>query len=396
MRGHTVQQVWQHDPTLYAPPRYRRACGYEAFIPNPVRPDEFELPSSLAATLLEVDQRVRALNGLPETTLASLSRLLLRTESIASSKVEGMQADARALARAEARRREGRSIARQVSEIIANIDAMEAAVQQTADTPRLTPDDLREIHAVLMERDVTHRSAGRVREDQNWIGGNDYNPCGAAYVPPPPEHVSGLLENLCEFCESEEVPPLLQTAVAHAQFETIHPFDDGNGRTGRALVQALLRRRGLTPRAVPPVSVAFSNDRDRYIEGLVEFREGRVAEWVDFFASATARAADLAIHYHELIGDLQDFWRGRLHETDNPRTDAAAWAIIDALPAYPVVTVADAVNATGRSQPAVNQGFDQLEHAGVLTPLGQRRRYRAWEPTGLLDLIGNLEAGQTS
>ena len=281
-----------------------------------------------------------ALNGLTPATLSSLSRLLLRTESIASSKVEGMQTDARALALAEAQRRAGRSVGQQVSEIIANIDAMEEAVQRTADARDLSVADLCEIHAVLMERDITRRSAGKLREagDQNWIGGNDYNPCGADYVPPPPEMVHGLLENLCAFCESEELPPLFQAAIAHAQFETIHPFDDGNGRTGRALVQALLRRRGLAPQCVPPVSVALSQRRDAYIQGLMEFREGRVTEWVTFFASATARAANLAIHYHELIGDLQDFWRRRLRETDRPRADAAAWAIIDTLPAYPALT----------------------------------------------------------
>ena len=395
MRGHTVRRVWKHDPTLYAPPRYRRACGYESFIPDPLREDEFDFPADLAATLSEVERAVVALNGLTPATLSSLSRLLLRTESIASSKVEGMQTDARALALAEAQRRAGRSVGQQVSEIIANIDAMEEAVQRTADARDLSVADLCEIHAVLMERDITRRSAGKLREDQNWIGGNDYNPCGADYVPPPPEMVHGLLENLCAFCESEELPPLFQAAIAHAQFETIHPFDDGNGRTGRALVQALLRRRGLAPQFVPPVSVAFSQRRDAYIQGLMEFREGRVTEWVTFFASATARATHLAIHYHELIGDLQDFWRRRLRETDRPRADAAAWAIIDTLPAYPALTVADAVEATGRSQPAVNLGVAQLERAGVLTPLGQSRRYRAWEPTGLLDLIGNLEAGET-
>ena len=336
-----------------------------------------------------------ALNGLMPATLASLSRLLLRMESIASSKVEGMQTDARALALAEAQRRAGRSVGQQVSEIIANIDAMEQAVQRTADARDLSAADLCEIHAVLMERDITRRSAGKPREGQNWIGGNDYNPCGADYVPPPPEMVHGLLENLCTFCESEELPPLFQAAIAHAQFETIHPFDDGNGRTGRALVQALLRRRGLAPQFVPPVSVALAQRRDAYIQGLIEFREGRVAEWVTFFASATARAADLAIHYHELIADLQSFWRRRLQETESPRADAAAWAIIDTLPAYPALTVADAVEATGRSQPAVNLGVAQLERAGVLTPLRQSRRYRAWEPTGLLDLISNLEAGET-
>ena len=396
MRGRAVRRVWRHDPTLYAPPRYRRACAYETFIPDPLQHKDFALPSDVAATLSEVERKVLALDGMPPTTMASLSRLLLRTESIASSKVEGMQADARALALAEAQRRAGRSVGRQVSEIIANIDAMEEAVQRTADARRLSPNDLLEIHAILMERDVTGRSAGKLRDSQNWIGGNDYNPCGADYVPPPPEAVGDLLANLCEFSDSEEAPPLLQAAIAHAQFETIHPFDDGNGRTGRALVQALLRRRGLAPHFVPPISVALSNLRDAYIRGLVGFREGQVAEWVTFFASATARATDLAIHYHGLVVDLQEFWRRRLRETENPRSHAAAWAIIDTLPEYPALTVADAVKATSRSQPAVNQAFGQLERAGVLAPLSQSRRYRAWEPTGLLDLISNLEAGETS
>ena len=396
MRGHTIRKVWRHDPTLYAPPRYRRACAYETFIPDPLHHEHFTLPSEVAATLSEVERKVLDLDRMPSTTMASLSRLLLRTESIASSKVEGMQADVRALALAEAQRRAGRSVGRQVSEIIANIDAMEEAVQRTADAPKLSPAGICEIHAVLMERDVTRRSAGKLREGQNWIGGNDYNPCGADYVPPPPEAVGDLLENLCEFSESEEVPPLLQAAVAHAQFETIHPFDDGNGRTGRALVQALLRRRGLSPRFVPPISVALSSLRDAYIQGLVGFREGQVDEWVTFFGSATGRATDLASHYHGLVVDLQEFWRRRLRETESPRSHATAWAIIDTLPEYPALTVADAVEATGRSQPAVNKAFSQLESAGVLAPLGRSRRYRVWEPTGLLDLIGNLEAGQTS
>ena len=161
------------------------------------------------------------------------------------------------------------------------------------------------------------------------------------------------------------LPPLLQAALAHAQFETIHAFDDGNGRTGRALVQVVLRRRGLAPAFVPPVSVVLSQRRERYIEGLVAFREGRVAEWVSLFAAATAQAALLAQRYGELVADLQAHWRGRLRETVNPRADASSWAIIDALPAHPVVTVAAAVESIG----ANDAGGQQRDGAA-----GARRR----------------------
>ncbi len=396
VRGRLVRQSWRHDPTFYAPPRYRRSCSYESFIPEPLdlSGHEFELPTDLAATLSEVEAGITALNNDVRPGLSSLSRLLLRTESIASSKVEGMQADARALAMAEARLRLGRSVGAQAREIIANIDAMEQAVQRAAEADIFSLDDLRQIHAALMNRFPASRRAGQLRDSQNWIGGNDYNPCGADYVPPPPEEVVPLLENLCEFAESDLFPPMMQAAIAHAQFETVHPFDDGNGRTGRALVQVVLRRRGVAPQVVPPISVVLSLRRDSYINGLVAYREGRWVEWITTFAAATAQAASLAIQYGDLVQDLLEFWAARLRHTSNPRADAAAWLVLQALPAYPAITVSDAVLATGRSQPAVNAAFSQLEEAGILTPLGRSRRNRAWEPQGLLDLIIAIESGE--
>lgn len=364
-------------------------------MPRPLAGDAFELPGQVFSRVSEAEQLVAELNRSAGPELAALARLLLRTESIASSKVEGMQADARQLARAEARCRAGRGIGHQAAEIIANIDAMELAVKQAASAERLRPADLCAIHEALLARSPSWSDAGRLRNSQNWIGGNDYNPCGADYVPPPPEEVAPLLDDLCRFCNADDLSPLLQAAIAHAQFETIHPFGDGNGRTGRALVQALLRRRGLAPEFVPPISVALwqPQRRERYIAGLTMFREGRVAEWITIFAEATAQAAHAARRYGSLLVDLRGFWRARLRDTVNPRSDAAAWAIIDILPAHPVVTVVTAVEATGRTPPPVNAAMAQLERAGVLTPLGESRRNRAWEPEGLLDLIIELESG---
>lgn len=396
MRGRLVRRTWRHDPTLYAPPRYRRACAYESFIPRPLAGDAFDLSGHAFSRVSEAEQMVVELNRSAGPELAALAPLLLRTESIASSKIEGMQADARQLARAEARRRAGRGIGHQAAEIIANIDAMELAVQQAASAERLTPDDLRAIHEALLAKSPSWSDAGRLRDSQNWIGGNDYNPCGADYVPPPPEEVAPLLDDLCQFCNDHDLSPLLQAAIAHAQFETIHPFGDGNGRTGRALVQALLRRRGLAPEFIPPISVALwqPQRRERYIAGLTMFRKNQVAEWITIFAEATAQAAQAARRYSDLLVDLRSFWRARLRETVNPRSDAAAWAIIDILPAHPVVTVAMAAEATGRTPPPVNSAMTQLEQAGVLIPLGESRRNRAWEPEGLLDLIIELESGE--
>ena len=393
MPGAYIRKIWRHDPALYAPARYRRACGYDAFVPGRLAELAVDLSGDVAGILSDAENAIADLNGRAGPELAPLARLLLRTESIASSKVEGMQSDARTLARAEANRDTGRNIGRQAAEIIANIDAMEWAVEEAAGAEWVTPRGLQDIHRILLANDERQKP-GELRNEQNWIGGNDYNPCGADFVPPPPEGVPSLIDDLCAFCNDDELPPLLQAAIAHAQFETIHPFGDGNGRTGRALVQVLLRRRRLAPAFVPPISVVLARQRDRYIEGLTLFREDRLTEWVTIFASAATGAAALADDYRGRVADLQAAWRERLGAHSNPRADATPWAVIDVLPAHPIVTVAVGAAATGRSRPAVNNAILALEDAGVLIPLGTSRRNRAWEAEGLLDLIAGLEAGE--
>jgi Fic family protein len=396
VRGRYIQQIWRADPTIYAPPRYRRSCEYDAFIPEPVVGVDVVLPGDVAGVVSDAEKAIADLNRAAGPELMPLARLLLRTESIASSKVEGMQLDARSLARAEANQETGRKVGSGAAEILANIDAMQLSIERAADLEGVHPADFLDIHRVLLERAPNSQVAGRFRTSQNWIGGNDYNPCGAAFVPPPPGEVERLLEDLCVFVDDVALPPLVQAAIAHAQFETIHPFDDGNGRTGRALVQVVLRRRGLAPAFVPPISVVLARDKDRYLKGLTLFREDRLADWIELFAAATAEAATLAAHYAIRVGDLQDEWRERLRQHSNPRADAAAWSLITVLPAHPIVTVPVAVAAAGRTKPAVANAIEQMEAAGILTRLNESARNRAWEADGLLDLIVGLEAGVSS
>ncbi len=391
MRGRQVHQIWQADPTAYAPPRHRRACAYDAFIPETVTGIEVALPGHVAGVVSDAEKAIAALNREASPELTPLARLLLRTESIASSKVEGMQVDARSLARAETNQETGRTIGPGAAEVLANIDAMQLSVERATDLDEMRPEDILDIHRVLLERAPNSQIAGRFRTTQNWIGGNDYNPCGAAFVPPPPDEVDRLLGDLCTFVNDASLPPLVQAAIAHAQFETIHPFDDGNGRTGRALVQVVLRRRGLTPTFVPPISVVLARDKDRYLNGLTLFREDRLAEWIEFFAAATAEAAALAARYTHRVGRLRDEWRRRLRESSRPRADAAAWAVIAALPAHPIITVSVAVAATHRTKPAVANAIVQLEAAGILTRLTEGPRNRAWEAEGLIDLIAEID-----
>lgn len=392
MRGRYEDRVWEAHPELtQAAPRYRRACEYEIFLPEPLETDAYDLPAELATVVSEAEVAISRLNQFAPQ-LAPLARLLLRTESIASSKVEGLQVDAKRLARAEVRDDVGRSAGVEALEILANVDAMQFAIEETTSVGRITPYEIVAVHRVLMERSHP-RIAGRPRDKQNWIGGNDYNPCGADFVPPPPEMVQPLLDELCRFCERDDMPALVQASLAHAQFETIHPFDDGNGRTGRALVQVILRRRGLAPAYVPPISVVLARDRERYFKGLTAYRDDRVLEWIEIFSSAANEASRLAQTYLERVTAVQEAWRTRLRESVNPRSDAAAWALIEALPGHPVVTLPVGVAVTGKSKPAVNGALSDLVTAGVLRPLSESRRNRAWEARELLDVIVDLEEG---
>lgn len=192
--------------------------------------------------------------------------------------------------------------------------------------------------------------------------------------------------------DEDHLSPVVQAAVAHVQFETIHPFADGNGRAGRALIHVVLRSRGLAPRFVPPISVALAAQRDRYIEGLTALREDRVGEWLEGFAAAAATAARLAQKYVDGVVELQQRWRDQARDWRTVRADSAVWSVIDRLPAYPLITVPVAVAATRRTKPAVNNAVADLVEAGVLVPTTDSRRNRAWEAVGLLDLIQGFEA----
>ncbi|MGQ0640816.1 MAG: Fic family protein [Gemmatimonadaceae bacterium] len=394
MRGRRVSLIWRHDPTIYAPAKYRRACRYEAYIPEPLSTLRLALDAESSGLVSDAENAIRDLNATNKPSLAPLARLLLRTESIASSKVEGMQVGVRALARAEAYGDAGRKVAPTARQILANVDAMQLAIDEGATAKKFIAAHITSVHRRLMGESPGAATAGHVRTRQNWLGGNDHNPCGADFVPPPPEHIAALLSDLCDAVNEEVLPPLVQAALVHAQFETIHPFDDGNGRTGRALIHVILRRRRLAPEYVPPISVVLAASRQRYIGSLTQYRDDEVAEWIQHFAIATAQAAHLATGYVRAVERLTERWRAQLADVVAPRADAAAWAIIAVLPAHSIISAPIAIAATSRARAAVYQGISELERAQVLKPLSSARRNQLWEAIGLLDLVAGLEAGR--
>ena len=396
-----IRRRWQ--------PRYeglsrqdRRGCEYAAYLPDPIVGWNPELPADVVADLTDAESAIRRLNdaGTAHVSLEGLARFLLRAESVASSRVEGLGASPRRLVRAEALIAESGDIRdRAAVEVLGNIAAMQSAVRLAAEESRFGLDELLSVHRVLMGDSDSAERAGVVRDEQNWIGGSSYNPCRASFVPPPPEHVDGLLRDLMEYLNGDEHPPLLQAALAHAQFETIHPFVDGNGRTGRALVHVILRRRGLAEAFVPPISLVLANWAPDYVSGLMAFRHlsgprssersRAAADWARIFAAAAQRSCADAERYANRIDALAERWRARLGRV---RRGSAADLLLEVLPGVPVLTVASAAALIGRSTGRTADAISSLAEAGILTQrnLG-KQRYRVFEAVDVLDLFTGLE-----
>lgn len=217
MPGRLIRRTWEYNATIYAPARYQRACRYDAFVPDDLTGMQFSLDARVAGVVSEAEHAIHTLNETAGPATVPLARLLLRTESIASSKVEGMQLGVRELARAEARVESGLKASATAMEILANIDAMVLALDDATLAERFGVPEIVAIHRRLMEQAENKHVVGRIRTQQNWVGGNDHNPCGADFVPPPPEKIDRLLGDLCDAINDDQLPPLVQAALIHAQ-----------------------------------------------------------------------------------------------------------------------------------------------------------------------------------
>jgi Fic family protein len=214
--------VWPADPGAYGGRKARRAGAYNVFIPNEIAGADFPLDGDAVAAVTEATRALQHLEASPPrvATLGALAQNLLRSESVASSRIEGVHLSHKRLARAAYQADEGQRD-RRAAEVLGNVEAMKRAIELgTAGSP-LTVAGIEDIHRTLLRLTEDTQIAGVVRTTQNWIGGNDYNPVGAAYVPPPPEHVRPLLEDLCAFVNRIDLAPIVRAGIALAQFETI-------------------------------------------------------------------------------------------------------------------------------------------------------------------------------
>lgn len=370
-------------------------------MPDRLAGRRISLDGGVAADVAEAETAIVQLSseaaGLVDTE--ALARLLLRAESVASSRIEGLEIGPRRLLREEAARQLGEgAIDVTAAEVLANIDAMVFGVERIGSGDTITVELLLQIHERLLAGSRLARHGGRLRNVQNWIGGSDYNPCSASFVPPPPGLVPELVEDLVAFCNDDNLPAVAQAAIAHAQFETIHPFIDGNGRTGRALIHLILRRRGLATRVNPPVSLVLATWSRDYVAGLEATRYRGPATssaaregmnlWVGRFAGACRRAVEDSAAFEQRARSIEESWRGRLGRV---RRGSAVDLLLRVLVGAPVLSVSSAAEMVGRSYVQTNEAVERLVEAGVLRQLTVGRRNRAFEAPDIIDAFTDLE-----
>lgn len=386
-RGKLIERRWDPQMAALGGRRARGGFLYETYVPSAIAEEGFQLEADIAGAAVNAELATRELNQ-ERPKLASfeaLARQLLRAESVASSRIEGLVLSHRRLAKADFSRERHDLTAQGV---LANLRALERAIGLASGANEIRRDDLLEVHRILFEGTREEHLGGRIREEQNWIGGAASSPRNAEFVPPPPGLVPSLLDDLCAFCNRTDLPAAIQAAIAHVQFETIHPFFDGNGRVGRALILIILRRRDIAGEYLPPVSLALAGEADRYVAGLTSWRAGDEDDWYEVFVDALFRAASGARQFAAQVANLQTRW---IEAAGNPRTGSGARQLTELLPSHPIVDVKTARELIGGSEERARLAINRLDRADVLRETSVSRRRRAWECVGLFDLLDRFE-----
>ncbi len=389
--GEYVDRKWEGDPGGYGGRRARSSFTYRAWVPDAITDLYPAITFETAGTIEAAEAAIAALNGNVNVIgLEAIGPLLLRSEAIASSRIEGYELSQRNLARALFDPKAARGTAHTVA---ANVVAMEQAIALGEQAGALTVDDLCQIHGTLMADEPPRTRPGQLRDEQNWIGGRLNAPLDARYIPPPASEVPRLIDDLMRFVnERDDLPAAAQAAIAHAQFETIHPFVDANGRVGRCLIHVVLRRRGLAPRFVPPVSIVLAARPEQYVDGLVTYRAGEVATWCASFAGACHRAATRSIELADQVVRLKERWVGDA----SVRRDSTAARIIHLLPAQPIVSAATVRGAVSVSHQRALVALKDLQAAGVVRQITEGGYDRQYAADGLFELIERFEEEVTA
>lgn len=361
--------------------------SFKAFIPKPLPPDPpLVISTSDLALIEQANRALGRLDGwaslLPDTSL--FLYMYIRKEAVLSSQIEGTQSSLSDLLLFESEQLPFAPL-EDVQEVSCYVAAMEHGLKRIKEGFPISLRLLREVHERLLNagRGYT-KSPGEFRRSQNWIGGG--RPDLAHFVPPPPEAVMPCMGDLERFIHSEEVPLLLKTALIHVQFETIHPFLDGNGRLGRLLITLLLCAEGALSKPVLYLSLYFKTHRQKYYDGLDAVRkEGDWEGWVRFFLKGVQITADQATQTAQAIQLLFQQHREVLERLG--RVGHTALRVHEILQIKPIISITKLVERTKLSYPTVNKSLKILAQAGIVREVSGQERYRIYAYESYIQLL---------
>ena len=362
----------------------RCSGGYRAFLPAPL-PPPIEWNDTLVTALSRADLAVGRLAGegsrFPDPHL--FVRSFVRREAVLSSRIEGTRTTLAELLAAEAGAK-GATDSADLREVANYVAALEYGLDRL-DTLPLSLRLIREIHERLT-RGVRGDAAtpGEFRRSQNWIGPPGCTLNDASYIPPPPDELMGCLDALERFLHDDSLPVLVQAALAHAQFEAIHPLLDGNGRVGRLLITVLLTERGVLPSPLLYLSEYFEETREAYYAHLLAITEtGDWEDWLVYFLRGVRLEADDALARIEHLDTLFDSWRNDLGDALSPRLDDVLGLFVQ----NPFWTVGEIGKTLGIAYTTARRAVDRLEEASIVSSFGQSKRNRVYRARAVLALL---------
>ena len=347
--------------------RARHQGPYLAAITPEIAGLPVELPSATLALADEASAQIARFDAEVGAEIAPFSTILLRSESASSSMIEHLSSGAKQIALADLGSREKRN----ATEIVGNGRAMRAAIDLSDD---ISTDSILAMHHALLD-EVHPAIAGHWRTEQVWIGGDSYGPHGAEFTAPHHDRVPAAMDDVVAFANRYDVPVLVQAAITHAQFETVHPFPDGNGRTGRAVLHSMLRNKELTRNVTVPISAGLLTDTDSYFAALTAYRHGDPVPIVERIADASFRAVG---NGRQLAGEIKAT-RAEWDDRITARRDAAAWRLADLLLRQPVVDGETVAGQLGIPPSSARSALAHLTKVGVLSEFTGFTRNRMWE-----------------
>ena len=370
---------WHFDPDDYPfiskNARRKITSSYQAAIPPRIAEQAVEVPGEVSARIAELLVKMARFDAAQAARGYSLPALLLRSESAASSQIEHLTSSVRNVAIAEL----SDDAPMNARIVQGNLDAMREALALPGE---FSIGLIQAIHRKLIE--PTGASfAGELRDEQVWVGGTAYSPHGALYVPPVPGRVAACLDDLVVFANRDDVNPVAKAAIAHAQFESIHPFIDGNGRTGRALLHRMLKQDGVLSASTLPVSAGLLHDVDAYMAAIDAYQQGDPLQIVERLASALELALVIGGRLARDIDAVIGEWESAITE----RSGSAIWHLPALLAEQPVVTTAYVAEHLEITPRAAQTLIARACEYGMLRPLGSKRRGGFYQSDALIGLL---------